>query len=335
MNNANNYAQEQADIFKQSLQYLIDQQNTRKQSTIELLNRNYENAINKLNQNKLSIEEQYLSDTRQAYVNKLMTVQSIRDDMNRLGLNTTGFAATQNVLNENQYSTNLNNLALDRNTSLRALQTDLADLEIEHGNNLLELDIDYNDRLASINQYINEQVENKYQTEYDKFYDDMKYQNELREKAAANNSVFSDGVVTEDDENQLTTSLGDSVTETRAMGTVLALKDLGFDITGLPTNQSVHEYKDAKGNVYYLVYSPDDEGYIDVTDEYNEFREKLKKQEANKNNSKTSTKSDVSTTSISKSIPVVNDYVKASLLGETDAFLTSNRLNNAMYTGKK
>ena len=47
MNNANNYAQQQADIFKQSLQYLIDQQNTRKQSAMELLNRNYENAINK------------------------------------------------------------------------------------------------------------------------------------------------------------------------------------------------------------------------------------------------------------------------------------------------
>lgn len=287
MNNANNYAQQQADIFKQSLQYLIDQQNTRKQSAMELLNKNYENAINKLNQSKLNIEEQYLGDTRQAYVNKLMTGQSIRDDMNRLGLNTTGFAATQNVLNENQYSANLNNLALDRNASLRALQTDLADLEIQHGNDLLELDIDYNDRLASINQYINEQVENKYQTEYAKFYDNMKYQNELREKAVANNPVFTNptgnNTPATDNTKPGNQQAPNGVTETRVMGTVTAFHDLGFDTTGLPTNQSIREYKDAKGNLYYLVYSPDDGGYIDVTEELEKFREILKKQEANKN----------------------------------------------------
>lgn len=340
MNNANNYAQQQADIFKQSLQYLIDQENTRKQSTMELLNRNYENAINKLNQSKLNIEEQYLGDTRQAYVNKLMTGQSIRDDMNRLGLNTTGFAATQNVLNENQYSANLNNLALDRNASLRALQTDLADLEIQHGNDLLELDIDYNDRLASLNQYINEQVENKYQTEYAKFYDDMKYQNELREKAAANNPVFGGGGVVTDDKKPVTGPSGAGVTETRVMGTMSAFKDLGFDVTGLPMNQSIREYKDAKGNLYYLVYSPDDGGYIDVTEELEKFREKLKKQEQNKNVSKPTGTPNYSkptlvnkpTTSNTKTGTKVNDYVNASLTGTTSSFLKNN--SNKMYTGR-
>lgn len=191
MNNANTYAQQQANIFKESLQYLIDQQNEQKKLAEQLINKNYENAINKINQGRIPIEQQYKADAQQAYTNKMLAGQQLQSDLNTLGLNTTGFGVSQNMMNENAYSANLNQLALDRNASIRELDAKLGDLEAQKGTDLLNLEIDYADRLATLNQYINEQVENKYQTEYNKFYTDMQYKNQLAYRGSGGSSGSS------------------------------------------------------------------------------------------------------------------------------------------------
>ena len=376
MQGATDYAKQQADIFKQSLQYLIDQENEQKKNAQQLATQNYENIINQLNQNKIPIEAQYQENARQAYVNKVLAGKKLESDLTRLGLDTTGFALTQKIYNENQYSSNLNKLALDKAAGLRDIENDITNARGQLASDLLNLEVDYGDRLTKLNQYITEQVDQKYNDAYNIFFTNKQYEDKLKQQEWENQMAerqYNDALKQQAIKNQQNwhtaynsgpsgtkfnspsgetkpsnpVQAQDDVTFVRAMGTVTAAKDLGFDITGLPTNQSIKEYKDKKGNIYYLVYSPDDKSYIDITDEFEKFKEKLKKQEQNKNVSKPTGTSNYSkptlvnkptfvnkpTTANTKNGIKVNNYVNASLRGTTNNFLKNN--SNKMYTGKK
>ena len=387
MQGATDYAKQQADIFKQSLQYLIDQENERKKNAQQLATQNYENIINQLNQNKIPIEAQYQENARQAYVNKVLAGKKLESDLTRLGLDTTGFALTQKIYNENQYSANLNQLALDRAAGLRGIDDDINDARGQLASDLLGLEVDYGDRLTKLNQYITEQVDQKYNDAYNIFFTNKQYEDKLKQQEWENQMAekqYQDALKQQELENQQnwykiynsgtgsgsgsgsltwkddtdnkneitdnnstgTTPSPDGVTHVRAMGTVLAAKDLGFDITGLPTNQSINEYKDAKGNLYYLVYSPDDKSYIDVTEEFEKFREKLKAQKygvsLNTDSSQNVSKPQVNVSKPSQNVskpsskPItnskVNSYVNAALTGTTNNFIKNN--SNRMYTGR-
>ena len=370
MQGATDYAKQQADIFKQSLQYLIDQENEQKKNAQQLATQNYENIINQLNQNKIPIEAQYQENARQAYVNKMLAGKKLESDLTRLGLDTTGFALTQKMYNENQYSSNLNQLALDKAAGLRDIENDITNARGQLASDLLNLEVDYGDRLTKLNQYITEQVDQKYNDAYNIFFTNKQYEDKLKQQEWENQMAerqYNDALKQQAIENQQNWSkiynsgsgsanfnspsgetkpsnsvqATDDVTFVRAMGTVTAAKDLGFDITGLPTNQSIKEYKDKKGNIYYLVYSPDDKSYIDITDEFEKFKEKLKKQEQNKNVSKPTGTSNYSkptlvnkpTIANTKNGTKVNNYVNASLRGTTNNFLKNN--SNKRYTSKK
>ena len=348
----NKKATADADAFRNSLQYLIDEQNKQNQLSKKLAETNYQNTLNQINQSRVPIEQQYQENARQAYANKMLAGRQMSEDLTRLGLDTTGFGMTQRTSIENQYSSNLNSLATDRNAGLRELDLKALDLKGDYDKAMLQADIDYSKRMADLNKYINQQVEAKYQDSYDRFYADYKYQQQLKQQAIENQQNWYNTYNSRSGSTNFNSPAGktkpsnpvqapDDVTLVRAMGTVTAAKDLGFDITGLPTNQSIQEYKDKKGNIYYLVYSPDDKSYIDITDEFEKFKEKLKKQEQNKNVSKPTVTSNYSkptlvnksTIANTKNGTKVNNYVNASLKGTTSNFLKNN--SNKMYTGKK
>ena len=348
----NKKATAEADAFRNSLQYLIDEQNKQNQLSKKLAETNYQNTLNQINQFRVPIEQQYQENARQAYANKMLASRQMSEDLTRLGLDTTGFGMTQRTGIENQYSSNLNSLATDRDAGLRELDLKALDLKGDYDKAMLQADIDYSQRMADLNKYINQQVEAKYQDTYDRFYADYKYQQQLKQQAIKNQQNWYNTYNSRSGSANFNSPTGetkpsnpvqapDDVTFVRAMGTVTAAKDLGFDITGLPTNQSIQEYKDKKGNIYYLVYSPDDKSYIDITDEFEKFKEKLKKQKQNKNVSKPTVTSNYSkptlvnksTIANTKNGTKVNNYVNASLKGTTSNFLKNN--SNKMYTGKK
>lgn len=182
MQEATDYAKQQADVFKNSLQYLIDQQNEQKKNAQQLVTQNYENMINQLNQSKVPIEEQYKENARQAYVNKVLAGKKLESDLTRLGLDTTGFALTQKIYNENQYSANLNQLALDRAAGLRGVDDDIANARGQLASDLLKVEVDYADRLTQLNQYINNQVNDKYNDAYDMFFTNKQYEDKLKQQ---------------------------------------------------------------------------------------------------------------------------------------------------------
>ena len=191
MNEANKYAQNQADAFRETLQYLVDTQNEQKRLQEQLAATNYQNMLDKINANKYNLNATYEENARQAYVNKLLGAQEIGASMSRMGLSDSGFRATQDVLNNNQYSANLNKLALARAAGLEDIGNQEAAALGDYNASLLGIQGDANDRLLALNKYIEEQVQNKYDTEYSKFFANQQYQNQLAQQQWERNFAYS------------------------------------------------------------------------------------------------------------------------------------------------
>lgn len=194
MNNAMDYAKKQADTFRDTLSYLVDKQNEQTKLKESLAKTNYENLVNQINSAKANLEQTYEENARQAYVNKLLGAQEIGAGISRMGLSDSGFRATQDVLNNNQYSANLNKLALDRATGLRGVENQLVGAQNSYNANLLDIQADANDRLTSLNQYIENQVAGRYNDAFNQYMTNaefnaklqqQRYENSLKERELA------------------------------------------------------------------------------------------------------------------------------------------------------
>lgn len=194
MNNAMDYAKKQADTFRDTLSYLVDKQNEQTKLKESLAKTNYENLVNQINSAKANLEQTYEENARQAYVNKLLGAQEIGAGISRMGLSDSGFRATQDVLNNNQYSANLNKLALDRATGLRGVEDQLVGAQNSYNANLLDIQADANDRLTSLNQYIENQVAGRYNDAFNQYMTNaefnaklqqQRYENSLKERELA------------------------------------------------------------------------------------------------------------------------------------------------------
>lgn len=186
MNDALNYAQQQADTFKNSLQYLIEQQNQQKMLDQQALTQRYSNLVNQINQQKTPIQERYSADTQGAYVNKMMAGRQLNQNLSQLGLNTQGFGINQQMLNENAYGRTLGDLATNRNTQLQGVENQLTNTLGQQQADLYSLDATYGNRLNELNQYITEQAQRKYDTEYARKIDEQRYQDQLQQQKIDN-----------------------------------------------------------------------------------------------------------------------------------------------------
>ena len=188
MNEANKYAQSQADAFRETLQYLVDTQNEQKRLQEQLAATNYQNMLDKINANKYNLNATYEENARQAYVNKLLGAQDIGASMSRMGLSDSGFRATQDVLNNNQYSANLNKLALARAAGLEDIGNQEAAALGDYNASLLDIQGDANDRLLALNKYIEEQ--DLSEEEFDKIQEYIKLRGQIND--FINNSTKED-----------------------------------------------------------------------------------------------------------------------------------------------
>ena len=146
----------------------------------------YQNLITQIRQQLPDIQQQFERNAKAAYINKQQSLQQIDADLNRLGVNTQGFGVTQRLLNENaygqaygdvllQYNNNLRDVANQEVNALGDLNADLADLDAAYAKDKLDTQ-----------KYIGEQGRNIYNTEYKNYYNDLQYQDDLKQQAWEN-----------------------------------------------------------------------------------------------------------------------------------------------------
>ena len=188
MNNSNyitasqNYAKNAQDAYEQSLSYLLTGLDEAKVADQNAANIRYQNLITQIRQQLPNIQQQFERNAKAAYINKQQSLQQIDADLNRLGVNTQGFGVTQRLLNENAYGQAYGDVLLQYNNNLRDVANQevnaLGDLNAE----LADLDAAYAKDKLDTQKYIDEQGRNIYNTEYKNYYNDLQYQDQLKQQ---------------------------------------------------------------------------------------------------------------------------------------------------------
>ena len=186
INASQNYANDARDKYEQSLSYLLTGLDEAKVADQEAANIRYNNLITQIRQQLPGIQEQFERNAKAAYVNKQQNLQQIDADLSRLGVNTQGFGVTQRLLNESIYGQTYGQILSDYNNNLR----DVANQEInalgDLNANLADLDAAYAKDKLDTQKYIGEQGLNVYNTAYKNYYNDLQYQDELKQQQYEN-----------------------------------------------------------------------------------------------------------------------------------------------------
>ena len=186
INASQNYANDAKNKYEQSLSYLLNGLDEAKAADQEAANIRYNNLITKIRQQLPGIQEQFEKNAKAAYVNKQQNLQQIDADLSRLGVNTQGFGVTQRLLNESIYGQTYGQILSDYNTNLR----DVANQEVnalgDLNANLADLDAAYAKDKLDTQKYIGEQGLNVYNTAYKNYYNDLQYQDELKQQKFEN-----------------------------------------------------------------------------------------------------------------------------------------------------
>ena len=186
INASQNYANDAKNKYEQSLSYLLTGLDEAKAADQEAANIRYNNLITKIRQQLPGIQEQFERNAKAAYVNKQQNLQQIDADLSRLGVNTQGFGVTQRLLNESIYGQTYGQILSDYNNNLR----DIANQEVnalgDLNANLADLDAAYAKDKLDTQKYFGEQGLNVYNTAYKNYYNDLQYQDELKQQKFEN-----------------------------------------------------------------------------------------------------------------------------------------------------
>lgn len=177
-----NYAKNAQDAYEQSLSYLLSGLDEAKALDQEAANTRYNNLITKIRQQLPGIQQMFEKNAKAAYINKQQNLQQIDADLSRLGVNTQGFGVTQRLLNESIYGQAYGQILTDYNDNLRDVANQevnaLGDLNAE----LADLDAAYAKDKLDTQKYIGEQGRDVYNLEYKNYYNDLQYQDELKQQ---------------------------------------------------------------------------------------------------------------------------------------------------------
>ena len=186
INASQNYANDAKNKYEQSLSYLLTGLDEAKAADQEAANIRYNNLITKIRQQLPGIQEQFEKNAKAAYVNKQQNLQQIDADLSRLGVNTQGFGVTQRLLNESIYGQTYGQILSDYNNNLRDVANQETNALGDLNANLADLDAAYAKDKLDTQKYIGEQGLNVYNTAYKNYYNDLQYQDELKQQQYEN-----------------------------------------------------------------------------------------------------------------------------------------------------
>ena len=186
INASQNYANDAKNKYEQSLSYLLNGLDEAKAADQEAANIRYNNLITKIRQQLPGIQEQFEKNAKAAYVNKQQNLQQIDADLSRLGVNTQGFGVTQRLLNESIYGQTYGQILSDYNNNLRDVANQETNALGDLNANLADLDAAYAKDKLETQKYISEQSRDIYNLEYNNYYNNLKYQDDMKQQELEN-----------------------------------------------------------------------------------------------------------------------------------------------------
>ena len=120
-------------------------------------------AQNQINAQKDDVLQNYQANARQAYINKMLGQKSVGQELSQAGLNTSGVVGSAYANLENTYGNSLANLQMSRDQSIKDINTQLNDTNLQYAIKQNELMADIENAKLELQKYGNQLAYQKYQ----------------------------------------------------------------------------------------------------------------------------------------------------------------------------
>lgn len=182
---AEEQAKKYSDALKQDNQQVLNQLAAAKESSLNSLNEQQNNAIYNLNQSKSTINSSAEQNAKELNVNRLLSLKSNQDAMNRAGLGTQGIVGSQTNNINNSYNNSLSDVLNQKSSNLKELDKEKNNTMLEYNTNRLNLSNEYDNNYSNALSSINDKASNQYNTIYNNYiaYKQQEYDNQKAEEA--------------------------------------------------------------------------------------------------------------------------------------------------------
>lgn len=160
---ANEYAKSASDGVKSDIDALLAQYEKMAELQKQGIQSQKEQTLNEYNLSKEKTNQDYHSNARQAYINKMLASKNMKSELARAGLNTTGVVGTAYSNIENAYGNNLAGLQTARDNSIRDIDHNIANANLEYSKQENQLLSELEQAKIELQKYGNELANSRYQ----------------------------------------------------------------------------------------------------------------------------------------------------------------------------
>ena len=155
INAANNLKQQTINDYVNKNQGLLNSINSQRDAELAGLANSNQQALNKLAQDKNTVNETALNNAKAANVNRLLALRDNKNALSRAGLSSQGLVGSQVNSINNNYGTNLNTILKDKATGLRDIENQINNTNLTYDTNKQNLTAQYASTLAQQQAAIN------------------------------------------------------------------------------------------------------------------------------------------------------------------------------------
>ena len=160
---AEEYAQNQTVNTGNDTQALLAQYEKIAEQQKLALQKQQELTNNQINSQRDEVMQNYNNNARQAYINSMLGKKSVEQELSQAGLNTSGLVGSAYANVENAYGNNLANLQIARDNSIKDINNQLNEAQLQYAIKESELLSDIENAKLELQKYGNELAYKKYQ----------------------------------------------------------------------------------------------------------------------------------------------------------------------------
>lgn len=127
------------------------------------LENNKQQTLKQINAQRDTVMDNYESNARQAYINKMLAGKDVAQELSQAGLNTSGLVGSAYANVENAYGNNLATLQTNRDNSIRDIDNQVTNAELEYSAQENQLLAEIENAKLELQKYGNELAYQRYQ----------------------------------------------------------------------------------------------------------------------------------------------------------------------------
>ena len=163
---AKSFAKQQEELIRKQLGDMYSNLTSSKDASITEAELRKQNLLSKIEQSRQPIENQFQTDTRGAYANKMLSQQSVSDLLNRMNLSNSGFGMGQRIGVDTAYGKDVAGLMSSRTDAIQGLENQKLNTMGEHNATLAGIDSTYAGAKLDMDKYIGERATQAYDKAY-------------------------------------------------------------------------------------------------------------------------------------------------------------------------